>query len=404
MFKPQTTSFAMLETMHKIKPNDKIKLIFDSVDFSFIEPLVADKYSRYGRKPFNPVCMFKALLLIYLGEAKSVRDLAEKLTYNTRLMFLCGFEYDDTPANNTFSDFQKRLGSKLFFEILHRIISQAIAAGIVCGKITALDSTHIIAFSNPFGKKVENKRIYSDVDARWGVKDKEFKFFGYKLHLLVDTKTDIPIGIEITPGNADDGKRLPRIVEQAKIKHPEIEIEKLIADKGYPYNENFVYLNKEGIEAYIPHRDKRKNPIVSGKVIIDKQNRFYCAMGKQELVYYGYNKKRNRIKLRCPVGLGKGECLFFSQCSKSSYGRSFYISVNERLQVIGIKEKYDKEFKKIYKERSSVERCNSELKRWHKLNKVFVRGIEKVKQHVILSITAMVMKKMWNLKAELGYA
>lgn len=398
MFKSQTTSFAMLETTHKIKPNDKIKLIFENIDFSFIEPLVFHKYHRLGRQPFHPISMFKALLLIYLGEADSVRNLADKLTYNTRLIYLCGFDYNHTPAHNTFSDFRKRLGASLFFEILHKIIAQAIAFGIICGKITAVDSTHIIAFSNPFGKKIEDKRIYSDKDARWGHKNKNFVFFGYKIHLLVDTETDIPIAIEVTPGNENDGKKLPTLVEQVKRKQPQIKIEKLIADKAYLDNENYIYLEKEGIEAYIPHKENRKNPILTGEVIIDKENRFYCQKGNQELVYYGYNKKRNRIKLRCPVGMGKGSCLFFKQCSKSDYGRSFYIGVNKELKLIGVKEKYDKEFKEIYKKRSSVERSNSELKRWHKLNRVFVREIENLNQHVILSVIAMVIKKIYQFR------
>ncbi len=38
-------TFTTYEASLKLKPNDPIKAIFDSIDWSFIHPLVKDKYS-----------------------------------------------------------------------------------------------------------------------------------------------------------------------------------------------------------------------------------------------------------------------------------------------------------------------------------------------------------------------
>jgi IS5 family transposase len=66
------------------------------------------------------------------------------------------------------------------------------------GKIVAIDSTDLKAWSN--GKKHQK----SDPDAGWVVKgdtNGKTKFvWGYKVHLLVDTVSEIPIAANITRG------------------------------------------------------------------------------------------------------------------------------------------------------------------------------------------------------------
>ena len=99
--------------------------------------------------------MFKALLLIYLGQAESERDIEQKLKFDVRLQSLCGFDFFDTPSHVSFHDFRERLGSQLFHDILRQLIAQAIAIGVIKNVIhTAIDATHIWANSNRFGVKI----------------------------------------------------------------------------------------------------------------------------------------------------------------------------------------------------------------------------------------------------------
>ncbi|MEW6571303.1 MAG: transposase, partial [Nitrospirota bacterium] len=102
-------SFIDLKISTLIPSNDPIKILFDTVDFSFIYRLVKDKYTDEGPEGYDPQSLFKALLLIYLGFASSERDLSRKLRFDGRLAFLCGFSYGDTPNHNTFHYFRKRL-------------------------------------------------------------------------------------------------------------------------------------------------------------------------------------------------------------------------------------------------------------------------------------------------------
>ena len=44
----------------KIKPNDPLKLIFESINWDFIYSLTDPLYANYGVTPYDPVSLFKA--------------------------------------------------------------------------------------------------------------------------------------------------------------------------------------------------------------------------------------------------------------------------------------------------------------------------------------------------------
>ena len=95
-------TFTTYEASLKLKPNDPTKIIFDHIDWSFIHPLVKNKYSGLpqGAEGYDPISLFKSQLLIYLGEVSSDRKLSSALRYNGRLCLLCGFNFLKTPSND----------------------------------------------------------------------------------------------------------------------------------------------------------------------------------------------------------------------------------------------------------------------------------------------------------------
>src|SRR4030067_44255 len=133
-------TFTTYETSLKLKPHDTIKFIFENINWSFIHPLTKDKYSALpqGADGYNPISLFKAQLLIYLGEVKSDRKLSEALRYNGRLCLLCGFNFLKTPSNGSFTNFRDRLGEDIFYEILHRLIAQATTLKVITGGDSAI--------------------------------------------------------------------------------------------------------------------------------------------------------------------------------------------------------------------------------------------------------------------------
>jgi hypothetical protein len=59
-------TFTTYQASLKLKPNDPIKIVFDNIDISFLQPLVNGRYSFHGVVSYDFIPLFKAQLLIYL--------------------------------------------------------------------------------------------------------------------------------------------------------------------------------------------------------------------------------------------------------------------------------------------------------------------------------------------------
>lgn len=69
-------NFMDLYIARTITPDDPIKQIFDAIDWQSMAKFKPPKKSKKGRKGYDFIAMLKALLLIPLNEAKSLREIA----------------------------------------------------------------------------------------------------------------------------------------------------------------------------------------------------------------------------------------------------------------------------------------------------------------------------------------
>jgi len=395
-------TFTTYEASLKLKPNDPTNIIFDNIDWSFIHPLVNGRYSPQGAEGYDPISLFKAQLLIYLGEVSSDRKLTSALRYNGRLCLLCGFNFLKTPSNGTFTNFRDRLGEDTFYEILHQLIAQAIALKVITGGDTAIDSTHLWAFSSRFGKKTCSckgkchcPRDYSDHDARWGAKSKDYLFFGYKVHLIVDAKSQLPLDVKVTPANEGDSPQAKPLLKGAKKRHPEVSIDTSSMDSAYDSYENYRFAIEDISTAPIIalNRRGRVDAITSSSLYLSDDGSYTCLAGFK-VVYWGKDKKRGRLKFRCPAALGRCQCLFRPTCSLSPYGKTFYLHPERDYRLIGPIPRGTDLWQEKYNARTSVERAYSEEKGSHRLANPRVRGLSRVKIHVYLALCAQVIKRI----------
>jgi len=395
-------TFTTYEASLKLKSNDPTKIIFDNINWSFIHHLASGRYSPQGAEGYDPISLFKAQLLIYLGEINSDRKLASALRYNGRLCLLCGFNFLKTPSNGTFTNFRDRLGEDIFYEVLHQLIAQAIVLRVIQGGDTAVDSTHLWAYANKFGRKTCSckgkcncPRSYSDTDAHWGAKSKDYLFFGYKVHLIVDAKSQLPLDVKVTPANEGDSPQAKPLLKGAKEKHPENQIDTSSMDSAYDSYENYRFAIEDMEIAPIIALNPRGrvDAITDGSLYLSQDGSYTCFAGFK-VVYWGKDKKRGRLKFRCPAALGRCQCLFRSTCSLSSYGKTFYLHPKRDYRLIGPIPRGTDLWQEKYNARTSVERAYSEEKGSHHLADPRVRGLAKVKTHVYLALCAQVIKRI----------
>jgi len=273
---------------------------------------------------------------------------------------------------------------------------------VIRGGDTAIDSTHLWAYSHRFGKKTCSckgkchcPRSYSDTDAQWGAKSKDYSFFGYKVHLIVDAKSQLPLEVEVTPANVADATQAKPLLKGAKEKHPENPIDTSAMDSAYDSHENYRFAIEEAKVAPIIALNPRGgiDAITRGSLYLSEDGSYTCVTGFK-VVYWGKDKKRGRLKFRCPAAVGRCQCLFRSTCSLSHYGKTFYLHPNRDYRLIGPIPRGTDLWQEKYNARTSVERAYSEEKGSHRLANPRVKGLSKVKIHVYLALCAQVIKRI----------
>jgi len=415
LFKDESIPSLLIHSLTdiKLKNDDPLKIWFSNIDWNPIHEKCFHLYSDTGAPAYSPISMFKALLLIYLGQANSERDLAEKLQFDVRLQSLCGFDFFDTPAHSSFHYFRERLGSETFYDILHLLIAQAIAVGIINNLInTAIDSTHLWAYSSKFGVKIcqckgkcQCLKEYSDPDARWGYKKKDYAFFGYKVHLIVDTQSQLPIEVIVTSGEVPDNTQANDIIDGAIKEHPEVNIASSSMDAAYDDTDVYKHCVEQNIDPIIAINPRnQENMAINPKVNTDEKGHFYCSKTSFRLVKNGTEPKRKgRIKLTCPDTKERKKCPFrHICCPNSKVGKTFYLYPLRDIRLLGTIHRDSKEWKCLYRQRTAVERTNSCLKSpTHKLDEPRVRGMEQIQIHVFLSVCALVVKTIGRKKQRL---
>jgi transposase len=90
--------------------------------------------------------MLKAQLLKHLLRVPSDRRLALLLKRNNGLARACGFK-QKTPSHGLFTQFQHRLGKDGYEKVFSMLLKQLLKSGAVKGKVVAVDSTTVKAYS-----------------------------------------------------------------------------------------------------------------------------------------------------------------------------------------------------------------------------------------------------------------
>jgi hypothetical protein len=208
--KSRQLSFITYEASQKIKKDDPLKIIFESINWSFIYPIIKDKYTTDRELIYDPVSLFKAQLLIWLGEAKSNRRLAKSLQFDSRFCVLCGFDnFLKTPAHSTFSYFRKRIGKDIYYKILHRLIAQTVVTAVINKINISSNVIHIIINSNKGKKKSCNcsgsrckynkKQKHSKNKINVKLITKNFVALGFKVKMVIDASTKLPLEVTLEP-------------------------------------------------------------------------------------------------------------------------------------------------------------------------------------------------------------
>lgn len=135
-----------------VPKDNKLRLINDLVDFSFIYEELQDKYCQdNGRMAEDPVRMFKYLMIKSISGLSDV-DLVDKCMYDMSYKYFLGLAPEDRVIeSSTLSKFRRmRLKDiNLLDKLINKSIDIAKEKGIEISKKIIVDATHSLSRSNP---------------------------------------------------------------------------------------------------------------------------------------------------------------------------------------------------------------------------------------------------------------
>jgi transposase len=259
-----------------MKRYETLETLFGKVDLSFAETVLNESYhvnGSVGRPPRKPLGVFKAHLLRRLRHVPSDGMLVRQLWEDPRLRRICDIEKNEPPYGiAVLSRFRSRVGPEKLMRIVDYAVEVLVKKGRIKGEALALDSTFIKAHSR---RSLDNRTGYSDPESRVGraVKTRDL---GYRLHLAVDTRSELPVAMTLASANENEKKHSLRLFEKAS-RH--VKPKRLLADPQCSSQSLRDAALKQGTAPVIPYpRNQQKD--VKGILRIDRK---FKSHGPQEL-------------------------------------------------------------------------------------------------------------------------
>ncbi len=402
--------------------------------------LALEQKRRKRRNDYPIRAVWNSVIAGIVFEHPGVETLRRELARNGELRMLCGFYADRAeravPTSSVYSRFLTSLFEHqeyvdaMFDELVETL--RTLLPDL--GKRLAIDSKAIDSHGRP--TKNENPDGRRDTDANWGTKsyrgvhkdgtpwEKVKRWFGYKLHLIVDADYELPLAYELTKASTSDCPQLLPMIDQLDQDHHGMldATEFLSADKGYDSKANNRDLwDTYNIKPIIDIRNTwQENPHLPRQVYAERVDTIFhthCGQilcrcrdtGQSEIdnytpmVFEGFEAERECLKYRCPAAAKGIECTQRDLCNggcQSAHGRIVRIPLETDRRVFTPQARDSKTWTRQYKQRTSVERVNSRIALNFGFGHHFIRGMNKMRLRMGLALVVMLAMAVGRIRAD----
>lgn len=276
-------------------------------------------------------------------------------------------------------------------------VDRSVALGLIPDPLALMvagDGSPLRTGTSPAGVKVcrcREQRIfrcscprrYPDPDATWGWDSyRNTYFYGYTLYELTaaDSRYELPLFVTLAQARRHDSVLGVVALAQFRELFPYLKIAKALWDAAHDVYDFYRLHKIWEIEPFIDlnpknHAHFRHMPSLE----VNKFGIPRCPAGHL-MVYNGFDKKRSRIKWRCPMIAGskrvKREINCPRPCSPSPYGRTVYTKPHDDLRLFTPTPRNSLTWKKVYANRSASERSFKRAKVDYELERCRVRSKE----------------------------
>jgi hypothetical protein len=415
---PQMKLFEWVE-IEKLGDLVRLQLVLEAMpDEELMKAL--EKSRGKGRNDYPVRAMWNSVLAGIVFQHDNVEKLRRELGRNGQLRALCGFE-GRVPKPWAYTRFLKALMKQeiLIEEMFEELVKQLAKVLPDFGKRLAIDSKAISSFAKSKNKN-EGCDGRGDRDADYGKKkykgfhkdgtpwEKIVKWFGYKLHLIVDATYELPVKFSVTKASEPDINEAHRLIDQSATQQPEIleTAEILTADKGYDDTKLITkcwdeYQIKPVIDIRNMWKDTDKTRLLEGQgnVVYNYKGNIYCCCPEsgtqREMSNGGFEKDRNTLKKLCPAKQYGIECEGMIKCKVK---QGIRISLAKDRRVFTPIDRASYKWEKEYDHRTAVERVNSRLDVSFGFELHTIRGMAKMKLRCGLALCVMLAMALGRIR------
>lgn len=402
---------------------DRLKMVLDVLPDEHLMRTL-EKQRRHGRNdyPIRPV--WNSIIAGIVYQHISIESLRRELLRNGELRDICGFDPclsgDAVPSSWVYTRFLSSLllVSDQIENMFEQLVEQIHHQLPDFGHLLAGDSKAVSSAGKPSKKKDDGRR---ETTADWGKKtyagkradgtlwQKIVTWFGFKIHLVVDARYELPVAYEVTKASCSDSTRLLPLLEHLEKNHPSLVAgsEHLTLDRGYDAAENNQkILDDYGIKPLIDNRLLWKDGETTkyfeqrglDRIVYDEKGAVYCVhpsmtdARKEEcspLVFDGFEPARQTLKYRCPAAVHGYDCPCRASCGCSAYGRVVRIPLDYDRRIFVPIPRNTLKWERLYATRTAVERVNSRLDVSFMFEKHYIRGKDKMKLRVGIALIIM---------------
>jgi hypothetical protein len=382
--------------------------------------LAALEVGRAGKRNDYPLAaLWRALLAgIVFGHA-SLASLGRELARNGQLRDLCGFDPlrgdRAVPPGWVWTRFIVKLlrHGALVDAMFERLVERLGERLSDFGRDLAADGKAVGAWSRLDPEASEGFKNYEGEDDQGDPLQKIQKWFGYKLHLIVDANYELPVAFELSGAKEAESPRLMPMIERLEAEHPALaaRVESLAADRGYDDGADKAALfDDHGIVPLIDTRDLHRGAMQPldekhhDTIYFSPTGEVACKVDPFEpqpekafaaMQFMGFEKKRGTLKFRCPAAAFGLTCKNREACRcapgarDGQYGRVVRVPLERDRRIFMPLHRHSQGFVKGYNKRTAIERVNSRIDQVYGFEHHFIRSKKKMRLRLGLGLLVM---------------
>jgi len=298
---------------------DPLVVLKNSVPWEESRPLCAkvhekERKSPAGRKPLDPVMMFKALVvqsLYNLSDQQMEYQIKDRMSF----MRFLGLNLEDTvPDATTLWSYRQALTEQGLLEGLFERFNAYLNERGYQAKAGQIIDASIVPVPRQRNTREENAAIkggelpegwednpamrrQKDTDARWTKKHGK-SYFGYKNHINVDTRHKLIRKFTVTDAATHDSQLLAEVLDEANAGIS------VWADSAYRSEETEQWLGEVGFKSQIHYKGQRSKPLSAYK---KRLNRLRSTIRARVEHVFGFQHNSMGGKLIRTIGTGQSQ-------------------------------------------------------------------------------------------------